>query len=293
MNSLMEVILEFTDEKLLDTCRNQRGEYTEEAVRIFEAEIARRGLNPDDAADAGAEAETDARAETAATVACAAAAHLSREDFVPLPHPFTKSGALTADAVLRDSRIPYTIEKREDDPDACDIFVYNGEAPRSRLGELLTPAPYDLDALALNAVPRAIELIEEHFEAGPDGRYALRLSDIADRLKSFSLYDIRISDKAALEQIEVGFSDEEKNAIVKLATALIDETDQIEEERGRVVFFYDSMEPLIEKLSGGASTLTRPDFLAIIEICQIYCDDPRYNPLLNQIAASILDFFLE
>jgi hypothetical protein len=286
MNSLKEIVLEFTDEKLLDVYRNQRGDYTEEAVRIFESEIARRGLDPT------ACAKAEERTEKATVIANAVAANLKRGDFEPLPYPFTKSGVVTANAVLRDSNIPYTVEKRDGEPELYDVLVYKGEVSRSRLSELLAPAPYDSDLL-IGALPRALELIEEHFNAGPDGCYALRQSDIVDRIKSFSLYDIKISEKAAMEQIEVGFSEEEKAEIIRFAAALLDETDMIEEERGRVVFFHDSMEPLIDRLNSGASTLTRPDFLAIIEICQIYCDDPRYNPILNHIASSILDFFLE
>jgi hypothetical protein len=285
-DSLREIVLEFTDEKLLDACRNRRGDYTEEAVKVFEDEIARRGLDP-------TALKAEERTEKAEAIANAVAANLKREDFEPLPYPFTKSGVVTANAVLHSSNIPYTIEKRDGDTELYDVLIYNGEMPRSRLSELLTPAPYDSDIPTLGALPRAAELIEEHFEAGPDGCYALRQSDIVDRIKSFSLYDIKISEKAAMEQVEVGFSEEEKAEIVKLAEALMDEVDSIEEERGRVVFFYDSMEPLIDRLNGGAQALTRPDFLAIIEICQIYCDDPRYNPVLNHIASSILDFFLE
>ena len=289
MDSLREIVLEFTDEKLLDVYRSQRGDYTEEAVRIFEDEIARRGLDP----AACTKAKAEERTEKAAVIANAVAANLKREDFEPLPYPFTKSGVVTANAVLHNSGIPYTIEKRDGESEAYDILIYKGEVSRSRFSELIAPAPYDSDILTLGALSRACELIEEHFEVGPGGCYILRQSDIVDRIKSFSLYDIKISERAAQEQIEVGFSEQEKTEIVKLAGALVDEADQIEEERGRVVFFYDSMEPLIERLNSGASTLTRPDFLAIIEICQIYCDDPRYNPVLNQIASSILDFFLE
>jgi hypothetical protein len=94
-----------------------------------------------------------------------------------------------------------------------------------------------------------------------------------------------------METVEVEFEAGEKKELVKLAEMLLEEADEVE-ERGRVVFFYDSLEMVIEKLRGKGG-FTRVDFLAIIELCQIYCDDLRYDSALNQTVLSILDFFME
>jgi hypothetical protein len=262
MESLKEALENYTDDKLLEVYRTQRDEYTAEAIKVFEEEIAKRGLDP------ASYAKSKERTEVATAAAEASVANLSRDEFEPIGPPFTKIDLLTADAILRNSKVPYFIKECEDAPDMFSVFVYR------------------------DALETARELIGEHFEVGPEGKYILSQSDIIDRLKSFSLYDIRISDAAAHEKLKVDFSWGEKSALIKLSDTLVSEVDAIEEQLGRVVFFYDTMEELSAKLKADAA-LTRTDFLAIIELCQIYCDDPRYDSELNQTASSILSFFLE
>ena len=269
MEMLRETVLDFSDDRLLGIYRNERDEYNPEAFKIFEKEVARRGLDPSVVAAA------KERTEFAHTVAAAAAANLSRDDLAPLDHPFSKSDTVIANAILRDSKVPYIINKY-DVPDAAD----------GAGAEMFAVLVYK------DALSSAKELIHEQFEAGPNGIYALRRSDIIDRIKAFNAYDVEISPAAADAAIEVDLQDRARSAIVRLAETLINEADAVEADQGRVVFFYDSLEPLIEKLNRGASSLTRTDFLAIIEICQIYCEDERYDSALNNTAASILDFFL-
>jgi hypothetical protein len=264
MEALREALLNYTDERLLDVYRTQRDEYTPEAVKVFEEEISKRGLDP----NARTAAEASERKEAAKAAAEASVANLSRDDFDPIGPPFTKIDLLTADAVLRNSKVPYFIKESEGAPGLFTVFVYKDSLETAR------------------------DLISEHFEISADGQYILSQSDILDRLKSFSLYDIRISDAAAHEQLEVGFSESERSALIKLTETLISEADAIESEQGRVVFFYDTLEDLAAKLKKD-SPLTRTDFLAIIELCQIYCDDSRYDQELNHTVSSILSFFLE
>jgi len=283
MESLKEVLSNYTDQELLGRYNNSRGDYVEEALKLFEEEIARRGLD--------AEAHAVARESVEATVDAAVAPvkNLRRADFVPLPHPFLKADVVTADAILRNGNVPYFIE--EERGAAADQV---GAAITGQTGDIdLSPGSGKFNIMVYrDALEKARELISEHFEAELGGIYVPRLTDIVQRLKSFSLYDIRLSDAAAAELFEAGFSENEKNALIKLAEALLEEADKIEEEQGRVVFFYDSMEPLVDNLKNN-KMLTRVDFLTIIELCQIYCDDPRYDVELNQTAASILSFFLE
>jgi hypothetical protein len=298
MEMLRETALDFTDDRLLDIYRNQRGDYNPEAFKIFTDELARRGIDPD------ADVAAKVRAEAANDLADAAAQNATREDFAPLPLPFSKTDALIANAILRDSKVPYLIDKYVDPVAAADASVGALAGEKSAtlsailFGEhTVVNIAGDMELFAVlvykSALSTAQKLIDEHFDVCPKGnRYISRHSDITDRIKSFSLYDLQISDAAAQELIDVDLSQQEKAAVVKLAKTLLKEAETIEEEQGRVVFFYDSLEAIADKLNGGASSLSRTEFLAIIEMCQIYCDDERYDPALNHIAASILDFFL-
>jgi len=285
MESLKETLSNYTDKELLDLYNNSRGDYVEEAIRLFDEEIARRGLDP---AASGAAARSSV--ETAVEAAAAPVKNLRRSDFVPFGHPFLKTDVVTADAILRDGNIPYIIEEWREDAAASQISAaITGQTAGLDLPSC--PAKFDI-MVHKDALEKARELLGEHFETGTDGGVCVpRRTDIVDRLKSFSLYDIRMSDAAATEQIATDFSENEKKALIKLAETLLEEADMME-EHGRVVFFYDSMEPIVDKLKNN-DMLTRTDFLAIIELCQIYCDDARYDRELNQTAASILSFFLE
>jgi hypothetical protein len=286
MEGLKEILSNYTDKELLDRYKTCRGDYVEEAVKLFDEELARRGLDPE------AHAAARDSVEAAVEAAVASAKNLKRADFAPLPHPFLKADVVTADAVLRGSNVPYIIEERRDGSAGQDGA---GAVIMGQTGAVeLPPGPAQFNIMVYkDAMEKARELIGEHFEAGiGDGVYVPRRTDVVDRLKSFSLYDIRMSDAAEAERLAVDFTEKERGALIKLAETLVAEADRIEEEQGRVVFFYDSMEPLAGKLKNGEA-LTRTDFLAIIELCQIYCDDPRYDAELNQTAASILSFFLE
>jgi len=284
MESLKETLSNYSDKELLDLYNNHRGDYVEEALKLFDEEIVRRGL------DADAYATARESIEASVEAAEASVKNLRHADFVPLPHPFLKADVVTADAILRDGNVPYFIEEER----ACAAADQIGTAITGQTGDIdLPPVSGTFNIMVYkNALEKARELIGEHFEAELGGTYVPRLTDIVDRLKTFSLYDIRMSDAAAAEQFEVGLSEKERTALIKLAETLLEEADKMEEEQGRVVFFYDNMEPLIDKLKDN-SMLTRTDFLAVIELCRTYCDDPRYDRELNQTAAAILSFFLE
>ncbi|MCL2219419.1 MAG: hypothetical protein FWC23_03490 [Chitinispirillia bacterium] len=287
MELLRESVLDFTDERLLDIYRNQREDYHPDAFVIFGDEMARRGIDPN-AKVAAAE-----RTEFAAACADAAARNLNRDDFVPLDHPFAKADAVIANTILHDSKIPYVMVKH----DLTHIEQSDSVVDTSVFG--IVPVPTEIEAFNVmvykDALPAAKELIEEHFEVDKKyygGFYTLRQTDFIERLKRFNFNDITMSDNAAHEHIDVDLSKEERAAIAVLACMLMDEADAIEDEQCRIVFFYDSLEGIIDKMKSGAPSLTRTEFLAIIEMCQIYCEDERYNPALNNIASSILDFLM-
>jgi len=269
MENLREMLADFSDDQLVDEYNKRRGDYTEEAQKVLLEEITKRGIN----LEAAQESASSQAAEIEKVLA--PGSRVGREDFIPLDLVFAKTDVLIANAMLRDSKVPYFVKE-------------SGEKERADGLETFKVCVYK------DAVNEAAAIIEEHFCESADGggRYILRESDVINRLKSFSLYDINFSDAAANEKLDASLGEQESDSLITLAEAIIEEAETIEEEQGRVVFFYDSMEPLISKLKGKGG-FTRTDFLAIIEICQIYCEDERYNPVLNQTVSSILSFFLE
>jgi len=269
MENLREMLADYSDEQLVDEYNKRRGDYTEEAQKVLEEEIAKRGISLEAAQESKSKRQT-AKIEDV----LAPGTRVGREDFVPLHLVFAKKDVLTANAMLRDSKVPYFVE-------VCD------EKDQSAGLETFKVCVYK------DAIEEAAAIIEEHFrEDTENGKYVLRDSDVINRLKSFSFYDITFSDAIANEKLDTSFCGQESAVLITLAQAIIEEAETIEEEHERVVFFYDSMEPLISKLEKN-SGFTRTDFLAILELCQIYCEDERYNPVLNQTVSSILSFFLE
>jgi hypothetical protein len=254
MDTLRKTVLDFTDEELLDIYCYQRKEYTEEACKIFETEIINRGLNP------VSYAEKKEYTKTAVSIE-------------PLPFPFSEADISAVDAILNNNKIPYAINEYNglgiDDNSnirTFSIFVYKSMLPNAQM------------------------LIEEHFEGcSACGRYIIHRMDIIDRIKTFCLNDVDIGDTVVHNNFK--FSDKERVGIIRLAEILMEEIDQIEERSGRTIFFYDNLEALIKKLNHNSLEFTSMDFLAIIELLQIYCDDERYDPILNQMASVMLDFF--
>jgi len=288
---LRESVLNFTGDRLLEIYRNERGDYHPDAFKVFEEELARRGI------DTAARVKADEQSEFAAACADAAVKNLNRDDFVPLGHPFLKADAVVANTILHDSKVPYAIVKH----DLTQIEQADTVLPSSVFG--IVPVATQIEAFNVmvykDALTAARTLIEEHFGIDKNycgglygGFYVLRQSNFIDRLKTFNFNDVTMSDGAASEPVEVGLSKEERAAIVKLSGTLMKEAEDIEEEQERIVFFYDSLEGIMKKMKQESPLLTRTEFLAIIEMCQIYCEDERYDPALNSVAESILDFFL-
>jgi hypothetical protein len=86
---------------------------------------------------------------------------------------------------------------------------------------------------------------------------------------------------------------EEKETVIRLGKRVLDEGDAIEQQQERVIFYYDSIESLITLLSAKTEArLTRTDLLTILEILQIFCDDPAFPPFMEESAGALLAFFL-
>ncbi|MFW6244497.1 MAG: hypothetical protein ACOC36_01285 [Fibrobacterota bacterium] len=261
VESLRDALRDYSDEQLLDQYFNHREDYTEEALNVMKDEIARRGIDEKDV-----QKEMLEKGESIASMP----GNLGKEDFGVLEHGFQRADILTAYAILRDSDIVFYIDNPESEE----------EQPLYKINVLKS------------SFDQARDLLEEHFVPGEEGNYVLRDSDLKTRLKAFSFSDVHISDKAAREQLEVSFSEEERAEFAQLGERLLREADTIEEEQERVIFFYDSLEEMIEKLKEQkVLKLTRTDLLTILEVCQIYCDDPQFPHVLDGTVASLLSFF--
>lgn len=280
MNALEEKVKLSTDEELLELLAII-DEYTEEAQAIIRDEVARRDLSGVKKVD-----KIEIECVNGATIK-----KYNADDFVALENPFSRVNITIVDSILRESEVPHLIKIR--DPNQTMVPVPTYKDVYTQASTLSTDITIETFTVSVHKdfADKARAMIEEHFEVDGNGFYAPRDNDIIDRLKRFGFNDVRLSPKESEEILEVDFSAQEKESIKKYAKLLLEETDIIEEERGQIVFFYDSLEPLIEKLNG-AGGITRVDFLAIIEVCKLYCEDPRYDGSLNAIAESILDFFL-
>lgn len=98
--------------------------------------------------------------------------------------------------------------------------------------------------------------------------------------------------EAQLEQeVEVTLSPEEADGIKQLGRRLLGEIEQVEREQERVVFHFDNVEGMLERLEPGRATMSMVDLLTVMEVLQIYCDDAAFPPSLLQVAASLMEVF--
>ena len=162
---------------------------------------------------------------------------------------------------------------------------------------LLPPGSKDIDThpasyqVHRDYVEQAITLIREHFDLN-EGLYSLKYNDIATRLKAFNFYEIPQELLASNTITEVEVSGNEISILIRFGERLLKEVSNIEMQQDRVVFYYDAIEPLIERLQANkAPQLSPADLLAMLEILQIYCDDPDFSAEANGIAEGLLDFF--
>ena len=122
--------------------------------------------------------------------------------------------------------------------------------------------------------------------------YAQKKLSLKEQLKAFNFHELFITETEADETVNVTFTREEKMAIIKYGSRVQSEADIIEKDRGRVIFYYDSMDSLVSRFSSGEEVeLTKSDLLTIIEIFQIFCDDPDFPDFLDESIASIISFF--
>ena len=269
MDELRSTIQEFTDEELLRAYFEKKDEYTPEAREAMRVEVEKRGLSE---ASLGTAAAPKSVADPAASLS------LMSGDFIAFEHSFSPTDWLLASAILRDNDIPCFA----DNPTSTPTFPIEGE------GEKWVTIRIHKDF-----VEKARELLDEHFII-EEKKYLLRYSSVRDRLKAFNFHDIPPSDGAPTDTIEVSLTADEKVIVVGLARRLVKEAETIEKEQDRILFFFDSIEPLIERLEiPNHPALTRADLLTLIEILQVYVNDPALPASMDEAISQLLSFFLE
>jgi hypothetical protein len=250
---------EMPDKDLLDLYLSHRDEYTEEAVAMMKAEMVVRKIEP----EAGQSQKPGQPVS------------YSRTDFTTLEHAFPQVDILLVQLMLRESGIPFFVQVP---PARSSVLPVDGELMQN----------YTLNVLAAKK-EQAQAIINEHFSVN-DGVYARRNLGGKDRLRSISFNEIPVSELEMAEEVEVDLSAQERSIIEKMAARAINEADAIETRLERGIFFYDNLEVLCEKLKSDDTTLTRGDLLAILEVLQIFCDEPDFPESLEKSACAIIEF---
>jgi hypothetical protein len=267
MSGIKDAIAEFTDEQLLAAYFREKEHYTEEALAIMREELSKRNLpeeqNEKTPADGGG-------AETAPLV-------LKSEDFVRFDYSFSRTDLLLATAVLRDNAVPFFV----DNPTSTDIIPIENEAEKR----------YTVH-VHKTALEQTHALLDEHFVKA-DNRSLLKYTGARDRLRAFNFHDIHLTENAALEELDVSFAPEEINVVIALGRRLLGEADIIEKTQERILFYYDSIEPLIGRLQErGRTSLSRNDLLTMLEIMQVYAGNPSLPQSMDEAISQLLEFFL-
>jgi hypothetical protein len=264
MDDLHNTISQYSDEQLRVAFYTEKDQYTPEAIEIMHEEVTRRGLTFD--------RNDDKKDERMVAV------RLNSEDFVRFDFSFSRIDLMLASAILRDNAVPF--------------FVDNPASADSIPTELESEKRYTL-FIHNTFLEKTHQLLDEHFIKS-DKSYLLKYTEVRDRLRAFNFNDIHLTEKDSNEELDVSLSTDEKKTIVLLGNRLLKEAEQVEEKQERVLFYYDAIEPLIERLKEPErSLLSRNDLLTILEILQVYIDDPAVPPSMEEATSQLLAFFLQ
>lgn len=267
-SNVREHIEQFSDEFLIEQYLHKKHEYTEEAFAIICAVMKERDIT---------EEKITAAAEQKESVEISDHHTFSDDQRSPLQSPFFQKDLSLVHSILGEQKIPFTIDSsvlspREDGEKVRQLFVIS---------------------VPSESLSKATEAIEAQF-VSQDGAYQIRFSDSRERLKSFRLQEYRVSDLEAAEQIEADFSEEERKPLLHYAQRLLHDADQIEQQSDRVLFFIDNVDSLISRLEDSDSaTFTVADLMTILEILQIYCEDPDFPQSMLTLAESLFQIFDE
>jgi hypothetical protein len=267
-DKLREVVTGFTNEYLLGEFYLKRADYSDEGLKVLEAEIDRRGISEEEKTPykEGKQPLADQTEETLA---------FAREEFVPFDHLFSQIDLLLVGSILRDAEVPFFVSN----PPPSDSVIPI-ESQTSRFIKI---------HVHRDQVQKAHELIDEHF-VKEEGTYKLKYTDVKDRLRAFTFNETGLADAELYETVDVTLSAEEAVHITRYAKRLLEEIDTVEKDR--IVFYYDNLEDLIAALKPGEhEQLRKVDLLTIIEVLQIYCGDAAFPTTMDGAIAALLDAF--
>ncbi|MBN2037477.1 MAG: hypothetical protein JW768_12100 [Chitinispirillaceae bacterium] len=266
MSELRSTIRELSDQELATQYLHHKEDYTPEALAIMKEEMDARQLDQSAAADAAGGVQEDLPELS-----------FKSEDFVRFDHSFSRTDLLLASAMLREHAVPFFV----DNPTSTETIPIESELEKRYT--LNIPKPF---------IEKAHELLDEHFVKA-DNRYLLKYSGARDRLKAFNFHDIHLTESESFEEVQVTLAQEERQTVVSLGRRLLGEAEAVEQAQERVLFYYDSIEPLIARLQApGTSSLTKNDLLAILEILQVYVDDPALPASMDEAIVQLLDLFI-
>jgi hypothetical protein len=266
MQDIREKISEFSNEFLLDQYHNKKHEYTPDALKIMEEEIKNRNLSDEDAVSTDDISEQERLAE------------FFKEEFIPFEHGFSRTDIPLAVEMLREERIPFTVEDSQISGtiplESELIHTYTVSVPKSLF-------------------ERAQTCLNQLFQKS-NGQFSVKYVSTRERLKSFCFHEINLSWKEMTEEVAVHFSPEESAAINTLIKRLHSEVETIESETGKLLFYYDNLEECAEHLSEkNRDSFTKTDLLTILEVLQTYCDKQDFQQVLENTAEVLLNFFLK
>ncbi len=271
--ALHELVQGYPTPFLLEQYVHMRDEYTPEAIRIMETELARRNITKEEIDEYGKKSLMGELGDQSNV----SVRHLKRDDFVKLDGSFSRTDGVLIRAMFGDEEVPF--------------FLDTSVQPATLPGQQNTPVHVGV-YVHKDSVDKAIALAAGHFDL-VDGVYRARHSDVKERLASFSFDEIQQSDLDDTNITGVHFSAEEKNVIIRYAARLQGEIDDIESRDGRIVFYFDNVEDLAARLGGEDPELTKADLLTALEILQIYCKDQQFGQTAQGIAEALLGFFLQ
>jgi len=267
--SLEEQIATYTTPQLLEQLVHEKDQYTAKALEIIKKEIAKRGVTQDDIDEFTKQNILDDEGVNGNVQVT----HLKKEDFVRVDGFFIHKDAVILRAIFTEEEVPFYF----------DVTLASAEKPSDKR-ELVAVFVFKKNA------DQAGALIASHFDS-IDGIYSIKTGDIRERLHTFSFQEIQQEHIKSAEIVDVSFSQQEKNVLLFYGSRLLDDIDEIETEQQRIVFFYDHVEELIEKLGEPDPFLSVTDLLASLEILQIYCDDTDFPDAGLGIAEALIAFF--
>jgi hypothetical protein len=271
--ALHELVQSYSTPFLLEQYVHMRDEYTAEAIRLMEEELARRKIG---AAEIEEYKSKSLIGEDGGS-GNVKVRHLQRDDFIKLDGTFSRADGFLVRAMFGDEEVPYFI----------DTNIQYSAIP----GHESASQPVSV-YVHKDAKDKALALIDAHFDLA-DGMYHVKYSDVKERLASFSFSEIQQSDIDSSEITDVHFSQEEKDVLIRYGRRLLSEIDEIETRDGRIVFNFDNVEGLVGLLSREKPGLTKTDLFTALEILQIYCNDTEFGPAAQGVAEALLGFFLQ